>query len=224
MAKVYRVFAEKKKGNDIEASNMLNDLKENVGIKGIEELRIINRYDAQGLSEDEFKAAVNGVFSEPNLDNVYFELKLDDEWKYFATEFLPGQYDQRADSAAQCIQLLTAGERPEVASAKVIAVKGDITDAELDKIKAYVINPVESRLASMDKPESLDIKSDIPRASSASSISHEPSRIKVFESILRTDCSSSSYSSSISPTSSSIISSMVTSPAVPPYSSTTMAS
>lgn len=154
MAKVYRVFAEKKKGNDIEASNMLNDLKENVGIKGIEELRIINRYDAQGLSEDEFKAAVNGVFSEPNLDNVYFELKLDDEWKYFATEFLPGQYDQRADSAAQCIQLLTAGERPEVASAKVIAVKGDITDAELDKIKAYVINPVESRLASMDKPES----------------------------------------------------------------------
>ena len=162
MAKVYRVFAEKKKGNDIEASNMLNDLKENVGIKGIEELRIINRYDAQGLSEDEFKAAVNGVFSEPNLDNVYFELKLDDEWKYFATEFLPGQYDQRADSAAQCIQLLTAGERPEVASAKVIAVKGDITDAELDKIKAYVINPVESRLASMDKPESLDIKSDIP--------------------------------------------------------------
>ena len=81
MAKVYRVFAEKKKGNDIEASNMLNDLKENVGIKGIEELRIINRYDAQGLSEDEFKAAVNGVFSEPNLDNVYFELKLDDEWK-----------------------------------------------------------------------------------------------------------------------------------------------
>ena len=162
MAKVYRVFAEKKKGNDIEAAHMLDDLRENVGITGIEELRIINRYDAQGLSEEEFKSAVNGVFSEPNLDNVYYEISFGDEWKYFATEYLPGQYDQRADSAAQCIQLLTAGERPEVASAKIIAVKGNITDEEFDKIKAYVINPVESRLASMDKPETLDIKSDIP--------------------------------------------------------------
>ena len=162
MQQVYRVFVEKKKGNDIEASNMLKDLRENVGITSLEELRIINRYDAQGLSEDEFKSAVNGVFSEANLDNVSYEISFGEDWRYFATEFLPGQYDQRADSAAQCIQLLTAGERPTVASAKVIAVKGDITDEEFSKIKAYVINPVESREASMDKPESLDIKSDIP--------------------------------------------------------------
>lgn len=162
MQQVYRVFVEKKKGNDIEASNMLKDLRENVGITSLEELRIINRYDAQGLSEDEFKNAVNGVFSEANLDNVSYEIGFNEDWRYFATEFLPGQYDQRADSAAQCIQLLTAGERPTVASAKVIAVKGDITDEEFSKIKAYVINPVESREASMDKPESLDIKSDVP--------------------------------------------------------------
>lgn len=163
MSKVYRVFAEKKKGNDIEAVHMLNDLKNNVGITGLEEVRIINRYDAEGLPEESFKAAVKGVFSEANLDDVYYEeMTFSPEWRVFATEYLPGQYDQRADSAAQCIQLLTVGERPTVASAKVIAVKGDITDAEFDKIKAYVINPVESRLASMDKPETLDIKSDVP--------------------------------------------------------------
>ncbi|WP_455492682.1 phosphoribosylformylglycinamidine synthase [Eubacterium sp.] len=163
MSKVYRVFAEKKKGNDIEAVHMLNDLKNNVGITGLEEVRIINRYDAEGLSEESFKAAVKGVFSEANLDDVYYEeITFSPEWRVFATEFLPGQYDQRADSAAQCIQLLTVGERPTVTSAKVIAVKGDITDSEFDKIKAYVINPVESRLASMDKPETLDIKSDVP--------------------------------------------------------------
>ena len=163
MSKVYRVFAEKKKGNDIEAVHMLEDLKNNVGITGLEEVRIINRYDAEGLPEESFKAAVKGVFSEANLDDVYYdEMTFSPEWKVFATEYLPGQYDQRADSAAQCIQLLTVGERPTVASAKIIAVKGDITDEEFDKIKAYVINPVESRLASMDKPETLDIKSDVP--------------------------------------------------------------
>ncbi|MBQ3434337.1 MAG: phosphoribosylformylglycinamidine synthase, partial [Selenomonadaceae bacterium] len=99
--------------------------------------------------------------SEANQDEVCFEPELDG-WKYFATEYLPGQYDQRADSAAQCIQLLTAGERPQVASAKIIAFKGDVTDDEIAKIKSYIINPVESREASMDMPESLDIKADRP--------------------------------------------------------------
>ena len=162
MAKVYRVFVEKKKGNDIEAGQTLADLRSNVGITALEDLRIINRYDAQGLSEEEFDAAVKTILSEPNLDNVYTELEIPQGWRCFATEYLPGQYDQRADSAAQCIQLLTAGERPDVLSAKVIAVKGDITDEEFEKIKAYIINPVESRCASMDKPESLDLKSDVP--------------------------------------------------------------
>lgn len=162
MAKVYRVFVEKKKGNDIEAGQTLTDLRENVGITALEDLRIINRYDAQGVSDEEFDVAVKQILSEPNLDNVYYELNIPEDWRYFATEYLPGQYDQRADSAAQCIQLLTAGERPVVASAKVIAVKGDITDAEFDKIKSYIINPVESRVASLDMPDSLDVKSDVP--------------------------------------------------------------
>ena len=143
-------------------SQILEDLRGNVGLTGLEDLRIINRYDAQGLSDAEFDSAVKQVFSETNLDNVYYDLKIDDGWKYFATEYLPGQYDQRADSAAQCIQLLTAGERPKVASAKVIAVKGDISDDEFEKIKSYIINPVESRVASMELPETLDIKTDVP--------------------------------------------------------------
>ncbi len=162
MAKVYRVFVEKKKGNDIEAGQTLADLKGNVGITALEDLRIINRYDVQGLTDEEFGEAVNRVLSEPNLDNVYTELVIPDGWRYFATEFLPGQYDQRADSAAQCIQLLTAGERPDVLYAKIIAVRGDITDEEFDKIKSYIINPVESRIAAFDLPDSLDMKAEIP--------------------------------------------------------------
>ena len=162
MAKVFRVFVEKKKGNDIEAEQTLSDLKNNVGITALEDLRIINRYDAQGLSAEEFEQAVKTILSEPNLDNVYYELSIPKDYRYFATEYLPGQYDQRADSAAQCIQLLTEGERPDVLSAKIIAVKGDITDEEFEKIKSYIINPVESRVASMELPESLELKSDIP--------------------------------------------------------------
>ena len=162
MSKVYRVYVEKKKGNDIEAGQTLADLKNNVGITALEDLRIINRYDAQGLSAEEFDSAVKTILSEPNLDNVSYELNIEDGWRFFATEYLPGQYDQRADSAAQCIQLLTAGERPDVLSAKVIAVKGNITDGEFDKIKSYIINPVESREASLELPDSLDLHSDVP--------------------------------------------------------------
>ena len=162
MAQVFRIFVEKKKGRDIEAHHILEDLKSNVGITALEDLRVINRYDAEGLSREEFDRAVSLILSEPNLDDVYTEPEFEDGWQHFVTEYLPGQYDQRADSAAQCIQLLTQGERPIVASAKVIGVKGNITDAELDKIKNYIINPVESRLASEDLPASLDITADVP--------------------------------------------------------------
>ena len=162
MAKVFRVFVEKKKGNDIEARQLQEDLVSTVGITALEDLRLVNRYDAQGISENEFREAVNLILSEPNLDNVYSELDIPAGWKYFAAEFLPGQYDQRADSAAQCIQLLTQGERPLVSSAKVYLLKGNITNAEFDKIKSYIINPVESREASMAVPESLDITADRP--------------------------------------------------------------
>lgn len=162
MTNVFRVFVEKKSGNDIEARHILEDLKSNVGIKGLEALRLINRYDAEGVSAKEFSAAVKEILSEPNLDNVYDAVEIPADWRSFATEYLPGQYDQRADSAAQCIQLLTAGDRPVITSAKVIAVKGNITDEEFAKIKSYIINPVESREASMELPETLDISADIP--------------------------------------------------------------
>ncbi len=161
-AKVYRVYVEKNKGNDIEARQLADDLVSTVGITALEELRLINRYDAQGLSEEEFAAAAKMILSEPNLDSVYYTLSVPQGWRCFASEFLPGQYDQRADSAAQCIQLLTQGERPLVSSAKVYLLKGDITDAEFEKIKNYIINPVESREASMDIPESLDITAEMP--------------------------------------------------------------
>ena len=162
MANVYRIFVEKKKGNDIEAMQILTDLRQNVGITALTGLRLINRYDVQGVSEAEFRRAVHGVFAEDNLDNTADEVTFAPDERVFAMEFLPGQYDQRADSAAQCIQLLTAGECPRVASAKVIALAGDITDAEFDKIKSYLINPVESREATMAKPESLDLTADVP--------------------------------------------------------------
>ncbi|MCD7872121.1 MAG: phosphoribosylformylglycinamidine synthase [Clostridiales bacterium] len=162
MAEVFQIYVEKKKGNDIEAMNMLEDLKSSVGIKGLENLRLINRYYAQGLSGEEFNSAVNLILSEPNVDDVYKEIEFPQGWRHFACEYLPGQYDQRADSAAQCIQLLTAGERPIVSSAKIIAVCGDITDDDFAKIKAYIINPVESREASAEKPETLNISSEVP--------------------------------------------------------------
>ena len=112
MAKVHRVYVENTKENAVEARQIMEDLISNVGITGLEDLRLINRYDAQGLSDEEFEKASRLILSEPNLDNIYNEINIPADWKYFVTEYLPGQYDQRADSAAQCIQLLTAGERP----------------------------------------------------------------------------------------------------------------
>lgn len=162
MSKVYRVFVEKKKGNDIEASAILADLKDNVGLSQLEDLRLINRYDVQGIDDKVFEMASKTIFAEPNLDNVMSNIEFGEGWNAFASEYLPGQYDQRADSAAQCIQLLTAGDRPTVASAKVIAVKGDISRVEFNKIKSYLINPVESRVALMDMPETLDMTTETP--------------------------------------------------------------
>ena len=160
---VTRVFVEKRKGFDVEANQMKADLKKNLGISGIEEVRILNRYDVSGLSEEQFQAAARTIFSEPNMDSVYGEeYRLPLEYRAFATEYLPGQYDQRADSAAQCIQLLTQGERPAVLTAKVIGVKGNVTEEEFEKIKTYLVNPVESRVASMEKPESLELLSERP--------------------------------------------------------------
>ena len=115
---VYRIFVEKKQGLDNEARALKSEIETFLGIKSVERVRILNRYDAENITEELFGYAVGTVFSEPQLDNVYTEVE-NDGAKIFATEYLPGQFDQRADSAAQCIQLISQGDKPSVASARV---------------------------------------------------------------------------------------------------------
>lgn len=159
MVPVRRIYVEKKPEFAVEARHLYEDLKENLGIKGLTGLRIINRYDVAGISEEEYRLARDTIFSEPPVDVAYDEvLPLDPRERVFAIEYLPGQYDQRADSAGQCLQILTQKERPLVRSAKLIVLQGDITEEELAKIKDYCINPVEAREAALDKPASLELE------------------------------------------------------------------
>ena len=156
MDQVFRCYTEKRPGYQVEAGNLKRDLTEQLGIRGLTELRLFNRYDAQGLSAEVYQRARETVFSEPMVDNCYDETLPDlGSCTLLAVESLPGQFDQRADSCAQCIGILTCGERPLVSAAKVYALYGDLTEADLDKIRGYVINPVEAREASLDKPETL---------------------------------------------------------------------
>ncbi len=160
---VKRIFVEKRSGFDVEASNLTADLQKSLGLTCVEKVRIINRYDISGIDGEDFEKAKKTILSETNADAVYDEvLPENGEYRFFAMEYLPGQYDQRADSAAQCVQLLTQGERPQVVSAKIIGIKGNITDEDFAKVKHYLINPVESREASFDKPSSLDMRADVP--------------------------------------------------------------
>ena len=158
---VYRIFVEKKPGLDNEAQSLLNEARSLLTIESLKRVRLLNRYDAEEITEELFNYAVRTVFSEPQLDLVYDEPDLTGA-TVFAVEFLPGQFDQRADSAAQCIQILSQGERPLVRSAKVYALYGTLTEAELAEIKKYVINPVEAREAALDKPETLRTQYEIP--------------------------------------------------------------
>lgn len=160
---VRRIYVEKKPGFDVEARHLYIDLKENLRIAGLEDVRIVNRYDVAGLSEEEYSQSRHTIFAEPPVDLVYDEtLPVTSGERVFAVEYLPGQYDQRADSAAQCIQILTQKDRPEVRTAKVIIIKGAVSDADFQRIKEYVINPVESREAVLDKPALLAMAADIP--------------------------------------------------------------
>ena len=158
---VYRIYVEKKAGLDNEAQALKNEISAFLGIQGVERVRILNRYDAENITKELFDYAVGTVFSEPQLDDVYEEV-LADGAKIFATEFLPGQFDQRADSAAQCIQLISQGDKPSVASARVYMLYGKITPEELDRIKKHVINPVEAREASLEKKDTIKIEYSIP--------------------------------------------------------------
>ena len=158
---VYRVFVEKKEGLANEAMGLLNEAKHLLGMDNLQALRLFNRYDAEKISRELFDASVRTVFSEPQLDNVYESLQLPGAY-VFAVEALPGQFDMRADSAAQCIQIISQGERPLIRTAKVYALYGDLTPEQIREFKKYVINPVECREAALEIPETLAIAYDIP--------------------------------------------------------------
>lgn len=152
---VYRCYAEKKSGFDVEAMSVLTDLRENLGIEGLATLRIINRYDTEGISLELYEKAVETVYSEPQLDIFYSGDLPEVSGRMLAVESLPGQFDQRADSCAQCIQIISGGDRPAVVYAKIYVFEGDISDGDFDKLKRYLINPVECREASLEKPDTI---------------------------------------------------------------------
>ncbi|HQH64055.1 MAG TPA: AIR synthase-related protein, partial [Clostridiales bacterium] len=162
MALVRRLFVEKKEGFDLEAGRVLADLRDTLGIPGLEALRLFNRYDVEGLGGADFDTAAATILSEPNADRIYDRLPDMDASLVFAVEYLPGQYDQRADSASQCIALLTLQTPPKVLTARVYALFGRLTAGECEKIKNYLVNPVEARLASMEPYDSLDLKTQPP--------------------------------------------------------------
>ncbi len=158
---VFRVYVEKKKELANEAAALLSDIKGLLQIDGVKSLRIINRYDVENIDKDLFDYARKTVFSEPQLDIVSDNVDFDSDVT-FAVEYLPGQFDQRADSAAQCIQIISQGERPTVRTAKVYMIYGSLTDKDVAEIKKYVINPVESREATLDTFTTLQAEYEIP--------------------------------------------------------------
>jgi len=157
---VYRVYVEKKKGQTHEADSLLREIKDFLQIENLTALRVLNRYDAENITEELFSYAVNTVFSEPQVDNVSYEVPTGDT--VFAVEPLPGQYDQRADSAAQCIQIISQGDRPTIHTAKVYVLSGALTAEQITAIKKHVINAVESREASLALPETLVAQYAVP--------------------------------------------------------------
>jgi phosphoribosylformylglycinamidine synthase len=161
---VYRVYVEKKKALANEARALKEDIRTFLGIDELEGLRLFNRYDVEGIGKELFDYAVKTVLSEPQLDIVSSEAPNETGAEVFAVEYLPGQYDQRADSAEQCIQILSQGERPTVRTAKVYVLYGALSREQVEAIKKYVINPVESREASLAMPETLAMAYDVPES------------------------------------------------------------
>ena len=159
---VYRIYVEKKSGLDHEAQNLKSDLLQLLGIDGVQNVRVLNRYDAEGIDRKLFDYAVHTVFSEPQLDVTGESLPEAD--LLFAVEYLPGQFDQRAASAAECIQIISRGERPAIRTAKIYALDGSFSEEEIEKIKKYVINPVEAREAALSLPETLAMAYEVPQS------------------------------------------------------------
>ena len=158
---ISRLFVERKEGLEQEAEALFRDAKFLLGVEKLEKVRIINRYDVENISAEILEKAKKTVFSEPQTDNISEELRIDADFA-FAVEYLPGQFDQRADSASVCIQLMSKGERPVIKTAKIYMLYGKISDSDLTAIKKYVINPVEAREASFEMPETLKTAYDIP--------------------------------------------------------------
>jgi len=163
---VYRVYVEKKPDLANEAKELASEIKNILGIGALNSLRLLNRYDVENIDESLFKYCVGAVFSEPQTDNASFSMPELPEHgcTVFAVEYLPGQFDQRADSAAQCIQLISQSDRPVVRSAKVYILAGDLSDSDIAVIKKHVINPVEAREASLDLPDTLAMEYELPEA------------------------------------------------------------
>ncbi|MDR1570555.1 MAG: phosphoribosylformylglycinamidine synthase [Oscillospiraceae bacterium] len=151
---VERIYIEKKTAYAVEAAQLLSDAREQLGFESVKSIRILNRYDVEGLSPEEFRRVAPFVFYEPPLDEAYYDMPATDG-RVFAWEALPGQFDQRADSAAECIQLITQSERPIVRAARVYILEGEISDAMMGAIERYVINPVDSRAASLERADTL---------------------------------------------------------------------
>ena len=173
---VFRVYSEKRPEFSEAAEALKGDIRDFLGIKGLSELRIINRYDVEGIDESTLNKCIPTVFSEPQVDFAYRELDTDGA-RVFAVAYLPGQFDQRADSAAQCISLVTAGEKPTVRSATVYLLKGALSEADLPKIKGYIINPVDSMEAELAVPETLAMPFTEPPMPERVDLSGAPSEV-----------------------------------------------
>ena len=150
---VQRIYVEKRPEHAVEAKGLLAEFRGLLGVKGLTGLRILNRYDVEGMAPEQFRQAVPVVFSEPQLDIVSETIEA--QGAVFAVEFLPGQFDQRADSAAQCIQIISQGERPVVRTAKVYVLEGALRESDVAAVKKYVINPVEAREAELARQGAL---------------------------------------------------------------------
>ena len=170
MSSVRRVYVEKKPAFAVQAKELSHEISTYLGIKDVAGVRVLIRYDVENISDEAFEKACNCVFSEPPVDVLYqetFEKKEGD--RVFSVEFLPGQFDQRADSAVQCIQFLKADEEPIIRSATTYVIEGNISDEEFEAVKEHCINPVDSREADAAKPETLVANFD------------DPADVKIFE-------------------------------------------
>ena len=160
---VKRIYVQKKEGFNIESKGVLSDLKENLLVKGLEDVILLNRYDVSGISDEVFKEATDTVFSEPQVDDCFVETyDFEASDKVFGIEYLPGQFDQRANSLSECLQILSGRERPKAKSARIYILKGNVSDTELTSIKNYLINSIDSQECSLEKPETLEDSVEIP--------------------------------------------------------------